>query len=105
MKNAEVLQVLINSTEPSGLPALAGDFARALAEVLARISSGTLPPLVPETPPSALTVADAALRLGVSESWLYRHSKELPFARKLGHRTLRFESVGLERWLKAQESR
>lgn len=51
-----------------------------------------------------LTVDEAADILGVSPRWLYDHSKDVPFARKLGPRTLRFSERGLYRWLEARQS-
>jgi len=46
-----------------------------------------------------LTPAEAAARLGVTEKWLYRHVRQLPFARRLGRRSLRFSEAGLRRWV------
>ena len=47
-----------------------------------------------------LVNADEAARLlSVSEDWLYRHAKKLPFTRKLGPKMLRFSSQGIEKWL------
>lgn len=43
--------------------------------------------------------AEAAKILQVSEDWLYRHAKKLPFARKLGPKMLRFSSTGIQRYL------
>ena len=45
-----------------------------------------------------LNVNDAAARLGVPVGWLYRRAKTLPFARRLGLKTLRFDPVGLDAW-------
>jgi excisionase family DNA binding protein len=44
-----------------------------------------------------LTVEEAAQALNMPVSWLYRRSKELPFARKFGG-TLRFSERGLRAW-------
>jgi len=41
---------------------------------------------------------EAARVLGVSVRWLYRHHRQLPFARKLSRKTLRFSESGLRRW-------
>lgn len=49
-----------------------------------------------------LTVPEAASLLHVSPWWLYRKARSLPFARKLGRRTLRFSEKGLRRWLLRQ---
>lgn len=96
----DTLATLVQSTPPSELPALAAELARALTTVFARTAAA-----MPATPPSSpngdsplLTVEQAADRLGVPTTWLYRHARNLPFTKKLGHRTLRFDAKGLERW-------
>ena len=42
---------------------------------------------------------EAAKILSVSVEWVYRNSKRLPFTRKLGHKMLRFSSVGIQKYL------
>ena len=42
---------------------------------------------------------EAAKILSVSVEWLYRNAKRLPFTRKLGHKMLRFSSVGIQKYL------
>ena len=49
-----------------------------------------------------LGVEEAARRLGVSRTWLYRHAPTLPFTRRLGTRTLRFSAEGIRRYLAAR---
>jgi hypothetical protein len=44
-----------------------------------------------------LPVREAARRLGVSPSYLYRHFAKLPFGVRIGRRKL-FSARGLERW-------
>jgi len=47
--------------------------------------------------------AQAAMkRLGVSKEWIYHHAAKLPFARKLGPRTLRFDLAGLRQWVQTK---
>lgn len=46
-----------------------------------------------------LEAEEAAKLLSVSEDWLYRHAKRLPFARKLGSKMLRFSSLGIQKYL------
>jgi predicted DNA-binding transcriptional regulator AlpA len=46
-----------------------------------------------------LDAKEAARALSVSEDWLYRHAKKLPFARKLGPKMLRFSEQGLVKWM------
>jgi predicted DNA-binding transcriptional regulator AlpA len=48
---------------------------------------------------SLLDAEGAAKVLGVSEEWLYRNSKKLPFTRKLGPKMLRFSSEGIQKYL------
>ena len=104
MTPAETLTALVGETQPSDLPALAGELARALATVVARtaVTAVTAVPLTTIPPTSAadelLTIEEAAKRLGVKVSWLYRHARDLAFSRKIGRRTLRFDARGLERW-------
>jgi predicted DNA-binding transcriptional regulator AlpA len=46
-----------------------------------------------------LDAPEAAKLLTVSEDWLYRHAKKLPFARKLGPKMLRFSHQGILKYL------
>jgi predicted DNA-binding transcriptional regulator AlpA len=46
-----------------------------------------------------LDAEEAAKILSVSVEWLYRNAKRLPFTRKLGHKMLRFSSVGIQKYL------
>ena len=46
-----------------------------------------------------LDAEEAAKVLSVSVEWLYRNAKRLPFTRKLGHKMLRFSSVGIQKYL------
>jgi predicted DNA-binding transcriptional regulator AlpA len=57
---------------------------------------------VATSPDSLLTAREAAKRLAVRPGWLYRHASELPFARRIGSRALRFSEQGLARWLAEQ---
>lgn len=101
-----VIHALVARAEPSELPTLAGELALALANVLSRTAAAAAPTSTPSPPEGVanllLTVEEAAARLGVARGWLHRHSRKLPFTRKLGHRTLRFDAAGLERWLSTQ---
>src|SRR5262245_38654355 len=46
-----------------------------------------------------LDAAEAAKLMCVSEDWLYRHAKRLPFSRKLGPKLLRFSLQGIQKYL------
>jgi hypothetical protein len=56
-------------------------------------------------PPSAwsesdlMTIDEAAAMLRLTPRWLYRHAKQLPFARKLSRKVLRFSRTGAAKWL------
>jgi predicted DNA-binding transcriptional regulator AlpA len=51
-----------------------------------------------------LEADDAAKLLSVSEDWLYRHAKKLPFTRKLGPKMLRFSSIGIQKYLSTRKT-
>lgn len=55
-------------------------------------------------PDRLLDVTEAAALLDVRPRWLYDRSGTLPFARKLGGRTLRFSEAGLRRWLERRRA-
>ena len=46
-----------------------------------------------------LDAKEASLMLSMSEDWLYRNAKKLPFTRKLGPKMLRFSYQGIKKWL------
>jgi len=50
-----------------------------------------------------LNPEEAAEILNVDVRWLYRHSKKLPFTRKLSRKALRFSRRGLLRWKEAKK--
>jgi predicted DNA-binding transcriptional regulator AlpA len=54
-----------------------------------------------ELPGALLTVDEAAERIGMSKSWLYRHGARLPFSLKLGT-AIRFDPDGLAAWLRSK---
>lgn len=45
-----------------------------------------------------LTVPELAARMNTSADYIYRHSEQWPFTRRLG-RSLRFSQNGYERWM------
>jgi predicted DNA-binding transcriptional regulator AlpA len=51
-----------------------------------------------------LDAEEAAKSLAVSEDWLYRNAKNLPFARKLGPKALRFSQRGMEKWIATRKT-
>ena len=67
---------------------------------------GTLPS--DPTPPTGtplITIAEAAARLSVEASWIYRKHATLPFLVRVGSRALRVDSVKLDRWIARSAAR
>jgi predicted DNA-binding transcriptional regulator AlpA len=57
----------------------------------------------PEAPVDRLLDARAAAQLlGVSVEWIFHNRKKLPFAVKLGPKSLRFSLNGLREWIEAK---
>jgi len=74
--------------------------ARLLVQVAGVLAAlGTLPAEPPQPEPSdrLLTAEQAAQRTGLTIQQL--KTRKLPFKRKLGHRTVMFSALGLERWM------
>jgi hypothetical protein len=65
-------------------------------EIAAALSNGERPPAEKD---ALLTPEEAAAIIGVDPKWLYRHSKQLPFTRRLSRKKIRFNEPGLRRWL------
>ena len=87
------------------LPELSGALARISALVSLRLATEPLRDLQEALQAGAkadrlLTVQEAAKRLGLTEDWLYRHYRGLPFTRKVGEQTLRFSESGIDRWIR-----
>lgn len=81
------------------LPRLIGQLAECQATAQARLS--TPPPT--QTPDELLTVDAAAVRLGMSKEYLYRHAKQFPFTRQIG-RSVRFSALGIEAHIRHNNS-
>lgn len=101
MNFAELVESAVDATPAADLPALVADLARAQARALTRLTASSAPPNepTPQEQEVLLTVSEAAARLHVPRSWIYRNWQSLSGARKLGHRTLRFSSRALDAWL------
>lgn len=46
-----------------------------------------------------LDAEEASKMLSVSQDWLYRNARRLPFTRKLGPKMLRFSCQGIQKYL------
>ena len=51
-----------------------------------------------------IDVETAATRLATTKDWLYRHARHLPFTVRQG-RSLRFSSMGIERYIRSRQGR
>jgi len=87
------------------------DFLGRLETVKARAWMGGGAQRDQRSSPSALPAADrnidakeAARRLGMSRSYVYRHADEFPFTRRIGGRVL-FWAAGLEEWNRERRQR
>lgn len=76
------------------LPGLLGEIEVIRYTALARLSPA--PYIGSGQPDQLVSIAEAARRLNVSQDYLYRHWKELPFTRRMGRRLL-FSSSGIEK--------
>jgi len=85
------------------IPALLAHLAGVQVVLLARlVSAGNGNGAVvkaPAEPDKLLTAEEAAPILGVTPRWLYRHARQLPFARRLSRKALRFSDAGLRRYM------
>jgi hypothetical protein len=76
--------------------------ARRKALAALTTAAATLAATEPESAPDAewtLTIEDLIRRTGKSRRWLFEHSKDLPFVRRLTARTLVGDAARLNSWL------
>jgi excisionase family DNA binding protein len=103
MSSSEILEYLdqaIEAAEPPDLPAIMGVLEAAKGKAWARLSSAP----ATAAPDENLSIKEAARRMGVSDRWLYRKARTLPFTVRIG-RSLLFSSRGLERWISQRRGR
>lgn len=83
---------------PDDLPRFLGELEEIRCTAMARLTTP-----VPQQPQAdtLLDVEETSHRLGVSPGYLYRHHKQLPFARRLGHKLL-FSAQGIENYIRQQ---
>ncbi len=111
--NADVLAVLLSdpmrveNLPPEQLPELLGQVARLEAVLRLRLNhqplaNGSEVPPAKTGPDRLLTPQDVSKILQRSVRYVYDHADEWPFTRRLGTRTIRFDSEGFDRWLERQ---
>jgi excisionase family DNA binding protein len=93
------------AAHPERVNELAPDVARTLLAQLATLQAPLLARALAGGGAAAadelLTIDVAARRLGLSEDWLYRHARKLPFTVPIG-RQLRFSARRLEAYIAAR---
>jgi hypothetical protein len=94
-RDIEPILKLARELPADDLPQLIGELAEVNAVALARLTA----PNVEAKPDANVGVREAARRLGVSISYLYKNHGRYRFARHEGGRLL-FSASGLERHLK-----
>jgi predicted DNA-binding transcriptional regulator AlpA len=96
------LRALVEATALDDLPALAGRLREAELLVEARLRAAAPPPTSSAMQADTnISAKEAARRLGVSPSYIYKNAKGLPFVVKIGRRLLCSPSR-LERWNRAR---
>jgi predicted DNA-binding transcriptional regulator AlpA len=85
------------------LEALAGRCLTAHARILARMIAARRENGAVLEEDRLLDVTEAAKHLSVTEDWLYRHARTLPFTVRAG-RKVRFSSSGIARWIRERQA-
>lgn len=85
---------------PEELPCLLGELEQVRCTVLARLTAPAQ--YQSAEPDQLLTISEAAGRLNVSDDYLYRHAKELPFTRRMGRKLL-FSNLGIDNYIRQQD--
>jgi hypothetical protein len=89
---------LARSLPAESLPGFLGEIEQIRVTALARISA----PAIPQATPDALLgVNEAAGRLGVSPSYLYRNHSRFGFTRRMG-RSLLFSTQGIQTYIRVK---
>ncbi len=100
------LSRIVEECPADALPDLLGELARAQAVATLRLSENgrSLERPAPDIQPKGKLIdANAAAKiLGTNVRWLYDRADDLPFTRRLGPRTLRFDEAVLRLWLETR---
>jgi predicted DNA-binding transcriptional regulator AlpA len=96
---------LVRAAPIEELPRLAGRLREAELLVDLRLRAwmpeASLRPPQPAEPTGNISAEEAAQRLGVSRSWIYKNAKALPFVLRIGRRIVCSPAV-LARWSAAR---
>lgn len=94
----------IMTSAQDALPGLIGELARLEALAWVRLQGIGQPASQPALQDQLLTVSEAARKLCLTEDYLYRHARDLPFTVRTG-RHVRFSLVGIERYIRQRQGR
>ncbi len=91
------LEAVVTAAPRELLPQLIGRLEAAKAAAWVRLAAQVT--VAPNTadPEGNLSVEEAARRLGLSDRWIYKNAKRLPFVRRIGRRVL-CSARGLAEW-------
>src|SRR4029450_13223081 len=79
---------------------LLGELDRLRFRILRRLEPAEA---AAEPTANLLTIDEAARRLGMSKSWLYRTAHQLPFTVRPNGPTLRFDARGIESYVRQRQ--
>jgi hypothetical protein len=96
-KHLDEILDAVRTLEREQLPRFLGDLREIEAVALGRLSA----PITPAPPDESLNVKQAAKRLGISPSYLYKNHGHYKFARHEGGRLI-FSASGLEKYLQSK---
>jgi homoserine acetyltransferase len=91
------LDAVVQNAAREALPGLIGRLAQQHALALARLVQPVVPP--PVESDRMFSAEEAATLTGLTVRQL-KSRRQLPFRRKVGHRTLLFSKHGVERWVR-----
>ena len=94
----------VGQVDREHLPALLTHLSAVQASMAARLVATLNDATSDGAQDELLPVEEAAARLGVSEDWLYRRTKSLPFVVRVGGR-VRFSAKGIDRFIKNRMGR
>jgi hypothetical protein len=88
---------------PAELPALVGALAQAHAVALARLTMPRPENREPQPREGNISAEEAARRLGVSPSYIYKNARTLPFTARIGRRVV-CNIRGVDRWSRQRQA-
>lgn len=94
------LDLKIAALPPEQLPTLIGALAILTAKAQRQLLLAGDAPVVRRD--ELLKVAEAAVMLGMTRDYLYRHADTFPFTVRLASKQLRFSSQGIEQYIARQ---